>query len=58
MKTLNHIIIYNPIFNLVSNCCMMNNVYMAVLHFNLNCILTKLFLCCLLNFINTQKPPN
>ncbi len=64
METLNHIIIYNLVFSLVSNCCicspcyMLNIVQMAMLHFNLNYICNKLFLCCFLNLINTQKPPN
>ncbi len=64
METLNHIIIYNLVFSSVRNyciysCCYMtNNVQMATLHLNLNYICNKLFLCCALSFINTQKPPN
>jgi hypothetical protein len=64
LETLNHIIIYNLVFNLVNNSCicspsyMMSNVQMVVLHLNLNCIYNKLFLCYVLNPINTQKPPN
>jgi len=41
-----------------SHCCMMNSVQMVASHFNLNCICSKLFLCCALNPINTQKPLN
>jgi hypothetical protein len=64
MEILNHIIIYNVVFSLVSSycfyslCCMMSNVQMAMLHLNMNYICIKLFLCCALNPINTQKPPN
>ncbi len=64
MEALNHIIIYNPVFSLISSCCIYNlcymtsNVQMAALHLNLNSISNKLFLCCLMNPINTQKPPN
>ncbi len=63
-KTLNHIIIYNLVFNSVNNWCicnpcyMMNDVEMVALHLNLNYICNKFFFCCFLNFINTQKPPN
>jgi hypothetical protein len=61
MKILNHINIYNLVFSSVSNCCiccpccMTNNVEMAALHFNLNYICNKFFLCCLLNPINIKK---
>jgi hypothetical protein len=64
MKTVNHINIYNLMFSLVSNyyicspCYMTSNVEMVTLHLNLNYICNKLFLCCLLNLINTPKPPN
>jgi len=61
VKTLNHIKIYNPVFNLVNNCCicspccMMSSVEMAALHLNMNYICNKLFIYCLLNLINTQN---
>ncbi len=64
LETLNHIIIYNLVFSLVSSCCicspsyMTSNVQMVALHLNLNCICNKLFLCYVLNPINIQKPPN
>jgi len=64
VETLNHIIIYNLLLNLVSNCyiynpfCMMSTVHMATLHLNLNYICNKLFFCYFLNPINTQKTPN
>ncbi len=59
MKTLNHIIIYNPMFSSVSSfciyspCCMTSNVQMVALHFNVNYICNKLFFSCALNPINT-----
>jgi hypothetical protein len=64
METLNHIIIYNVMFSLVNIYCFYNlcymtsNVQMAMLHFNMNYICIKLFLCFALNPINTQKPQN
>jgi hypothetical protein len=64
IETLNHITIYNVVFNLVSNyrlcsfCCMTNNVQMATLHLNMNYNCNKLFLYCALNAINTPKPLN
>ncbi len=64
METLNHIIIYNPVFSSLNNyyicnpCYMTSNVQMVTLHLNLNCIYNKLFLCYALNLINTQKTPN
>jgi hypothetical protein len=64
METLNHITIYNVVFNSVSNyhlynhCCMTSNVQMATLHFNINYSYNKVLFCCALNLINTQKPTN
>ncbi len=64
METLNNIIIYNSMFNLVSSCCiyspcyMTNNVWMATLYFNLICICNKLIICCFMNHINIQNSPN
>jgi hypothetical protein len=61
METLNHIIIYNVVFNSISNyriyslCCMTNNVQMAMLHLNMNYICNKLLLCCALNPTKHQK---
>jgi hypothetical protein len=53
------------VFSLVSNVAFIalvawREVYIwqLVLHFNMNYICNKLFLCCALNPINTQKPPN
>ncbi len=64
METLNHIIIYNGMFNLVSNCriynlcCIISNVQMATLHLNMNCIYNKILPLFCLNLINTKKTPN
>ncbi len=64
METVNHIIIYNLVFNLVRSCyiCspyyMTSNVQMAMLHFSLNYICNNFFLYCAMNLINTQKQPN
>ncbi len=49
MKTLNHIIIYNPGFSSVNNyyicspCCMTSNVQMMALHLNMDYICNKFF---------------
>jgi hypothetical protein len=62
-ETLNRIITYNVMFNLINNyriCslyCMKNSVQMATLNFNMNCSCNKLFFYCALNLINTQKSP-
>jgi hypothetical protein len=61
METLNHIIIYHPVFSSVINCCicslccMINSVQMVALHFNLNYICNKLFLLLCLEFYKHQK---
>jgi hypothetical protein len=63
-KTLNHITIYNVMFNFVNNLCICNPCYMttneqiAALHFNMNYICNIFFFCCVLNPISTQKPQN
>jgi hypothetical protein len=64
VETLFHIIIYSLVFSSIKSCsicnpcCMKSSVQIAMLHLNLNCICNKLFFCCALNPINTQKPPN